>query len=96
MMLEATVEVLNPSGLHARPAAAFVKAACGFASSITVSNLTRDAGRSASAKSILGVLALGVSRGHRVRLVADGPDADEALAAMTRLIEAGIGERPEQ
>lgn len=89
---EAEVEVRNPSGLHARPAASFVKAAGGFGADVQVTNLTRDAGRSASAKSVLGVLSLGVSRGHRIRLAATGDDAEAAVGRLTELVEAGLGE----
>ena len=95
-MPETTLTVRNPSGLHARPAATFVRAAAGFASEVQVTNLTRDPQRSASAKSVLGVMGLGVSSGHEIRLSADGPDADEALDTLSRLVESGIGEALEQ
>lgn len=95
-MPETTLTVRNPSGLHARPAATFVRAAAGFASEVQVTNLTRDPERSASAKSVLGVMGLGVSSGHEIRLSADGPDADEALDTLSRLVESGIGEALEQ
>ena len=86
------VEVRNPSGLHARPAAAFVRAAAGFAADVAITNLTRDAARSANAKSVLGVMALAVSRGHRIRIVATGADADEAVAHIVDLVASGLGE----
>ncbi len=89
---EAEVEVRNPSGLHARPAASFVKAAGGFASDVQVANLSRDPARSASAKSVLGVMGLGVSRGHRIRIRAEGADADEAVRSLVGLVESGLGE----
>jgi phosphotransferase system HPr (HPr) family protein len=91
-MAEVTVEIRNPSGLHARPAATFVKAAAGFKSDIRVVNLTRDSARAAAAKSVLGVLGLGVAKGHSIRITAEGPDADEAVRALEALVEAGIGE----
>lgn len=91
-MAEAEVDVRNPSGLHARPAATFVRAAAGFAADVTFSNLSRDASRSASAKSVLGVMGLAVARGHRIRIVADGPDADEAVARLAELVASGLGE----
>lgn len=94
-MAEAEVEVRNPSGLHARPAATFVKAAGGYASDVRVTNLTRDAAKSASAKSVLGVMGLGVSRGHRIRLAADGPDAEAAIAGLVELVASGLGEELE-
>ena len=91
-MAQADVEVRNPSGLHARPAATFVRAAGGFASEVRVTNLTRDASKSASAKSVLGVMGLGVARGHRVRLEAGGADADAAVNSLVELIAGGLGE----
>jgi phosphotransferase system HPr (HPr) family protein len=89
---EAEVEVRNPSGLHARPAATFVRAAAGFGADVKITNVSRDATRSANAKSILGVMGLGVSRGHRIRIVADGADADAAVSGLVELVEGGLGE----
>lgn len=91
-MAEVMVEVRNPSGLHARPAATFVKAAAGFKSDIRIVNLTRDSARTAVAKSVLGVLGLGVAKGHTIRITAEGPDADEAVRTLGDLVEAGLGE----
>jgi len=91
-MADAEVEVRNPSGLHARPAATFVRASGGFVAEVTVTNLTRDASRSASAKSVLGVMGLAVARGHRIRIVAEGTDADDAIARLTELVTSGLGE----
>jgi len=89
---DAEVEVRNPSGLHARPAATFVRTAGGFVAEVRVTNLTRDADMSASAKSVLGVMGLGVSRGHRIRITADGDDAERAVQTLVDLVTAGIGE----
>ena len=91
-MARAEVEVRNPSGLHARPAATFVRAAGGFGSDVRVTNVTRDASKSASAKSVLGVMGLAISRGHRIALEADGADADVAVSSLVELIEGGLGE----
>jgi phosphocarrier protein HPr len=83
----------NPSGLHARPATLFTEAATGFASKITVENLSRGK-PPVDAKSTLLLLTAGVSRDHRIRLVADGPDEAEAIDALVGLIGSGLGERP--
>ena len=91
-MAEAQVELRNPSGLHARPAATFVKAAGGFTADIRVVNLTRNPEKSAAAKSVLGVLGLGVAKGHAIRISAEGADADEAVQALVELVESGLGE----
>ncbi len=83
--------VRNPSGIHARPAAAFVKTAGRFRSKITVHNITSGRGP-ADAKSILAVMPLGIAQGHEIEVVADGEDADDAIAALTRAVNEGLGE----
>jgi phosphotransferase system HPr (HPr) family protein len=85
------IEVRNSSGLHARPAALFVRTAAGYRSAIRVGNTTRT-GEPVDAKSILGVLGLGVSKGHVLELIADGEDEGEAINGLRDLIESGIGE----
>lgn len=91
-MAEREVDVRNPSGLHARPAATFVKAAGAFGADVRVTNLTRDPEKSASARSVLGVMGLGVARGHRIRIVATGDGADDAVSSLADLVAAGLGE----
>jgi phosphocarrier protein len=94
-MAEQEVELRNPSGLHARPAATFVRAAGGFASDVRITNLDRDRAKSASAKSVLGVMGLGVSRGHRIRIAAEGEDAELAVRTLVELVSSGLGEELE-
>ncbi len=94
-MPELTLILRNPSGLHARPAATFVKAAAAFDADVQLTNMTRNPERSASAKSVIGVMGLGVSRDHEIRLRAEGPDADEAIASLGELVRAGLGEQIE-
>ena len=89
------LEINNPSGLHARPAAMFVRTAGAQRATILVRNLDRD-GSAANAKSLLSVLGLGVSRGHRIAIEADGEDEDAAIAALRDAIESGLGEPLEQ
>lgn len=91
-MAEADVEVRNPTGLHARPAAMFVREAAGFAANVLVTNLSRADRRTASAKSILGVMGLAVARGHTIRIAADGDDGEAAVARLTELVASGLGE----
>jgi phosphotransferase system HPr (HPr) family protein len=80
------VEVRYESGLHARPAAAFVRTAARFASTVRLENVTL--GRpAADAKSIVAVLSAGVERGHVVRIVVDGADEDRALGALRDLLD---------
>jgi phosphocarrier protein HPr len=71
--------VLDPAGLHARPAARFVQAASRFSSRIVI----RHDGREADAKSLIALLGLTIRPSSEIELAADGPDAEEALAALT-------------
>jgi PTS hybrid protein len=80
----ATVTLRNKDGLHARPAAEFVRSASRFAANVVVNG--KDA------KSLLGIMSLGLVKGAEVHLQADGIDADEAVQALTSLIESGFGE----
>lgn len=90
-MQRATLTLVNSSGLHARPAALFVQTAARFKSDITVRNATRDT-PAVNAKSILTVLTLGVEQGHAIEVVSAGIDEVDALAALTVLVESGLGE----
>ena len=83
-MVEKNVVIRNEVGLHARPAAEFVEMARQFESDIAVV----CNGKTANAKSILKVLALGVKEGAEIKLVASGPDEEEALSALCALIES--------
>ena len=87
------IEIRTESGLHARPAAVVVRAAAGFRSRIGLENATL-AGPTADAKSLVGVLAAGVERGHRVRIWAEGDDEAEAIEVLSELLRGGLGERP--
>ena len=87
------IEIRTESGLHARPAAVVVRAAAGFRSRIGLENATL-AGPTADAKSLVGVLAAGVERGHRVQIWAEGDDEAEAVEALSELLRGGLGERP--
>jgi phosphotransferase system HPr (HPr) family protein len=85
------VEVRNPSGLHARPAAVFVKAAATYRSTITVENLDRGT-PPVNAKSIISFLGGGIAKGHTVRIAVDGEDEDAAVVALHDLVASGLGE----
>jgi phosphotransferase system HPr (HPr) family protein len=86
--IELTVE--NEHGLHARPAALFVRTAGRFGSSITLRNLSKGGARAVNAKSIMEVLTAGVDGGSRIELSADGDDAQEAIEALRDLIEGEL------
>jgi phosphotransferase system HPr (HPr) family protein len=83
--------VTNKTGLHARPAATFVKTVSAFKSKITLENLDRGT-PPVNAKSILSVLGAGVQKSHRIRLSAEGSDELAALDALHELILTNCGE----
>jgi phosphocarrier protein len=80
--------IVNPLGLHARPAAQLVRLAAGFRSEV---RLEKD-GLEVNAKSIMGVMMLAAECGSTVRVRADGPDEADAVAAIVALIAEGFGE----
>lgn len=86
-MTEAHLIIDRPSGLHARPAALFVRTAAQFQASIRARNLSRDAEREADVKSILSLMTLGIEQGHEILVRADGPDEAAAIAALRQLVE---------
>jgi phosphotransferase system HPr (HPr) family protein len=91
-VVEAELTLENPVGLHARPAAVFVRLVASLPSRVTVANLDRDPDDVADGRSILAVLGLGASRGARIRITVDGPSEVADLAAIRRLVESGLGE----
>jgi phosphocarrier protein FPr len=91
---EIILTIRNFHGLHARPAAQFVGAAARFKAQVTVRNVTQGVGP-INAKSINQVATLGARKGHQIGVAADGPDADEALAALEALVNANFGESEE-
>lgn len=85
-MQTVNVTVINEVGLHARPAAIFVQAANRYKSQIKVRNLTKN-GNVSDAKSILGVLVLGIEKNHLIELDIEGEDEEAAAVYLTRLVE---------
>ncbi len=86
--VEREVKIVNKYGLHARPAMQFVELANRYGSKIEVSNGTL----SVDAKSIMSVMRLAATKGTVLKLSAVGDDAEEAIDAITELIEGGFGE----
>ncbi len=82
------VSVVNEQGVHARPSHAIVACASRFEAEVA---LLHD-GRRADARSILSVMTLGAVRGARIRIEADGADAEAAAAALAELFESGFAE----
>ncbi len=90
-MVETTITINHPVGLHARPAVTFVQTASKFQSKIMLANLTRNSPE-VNAKSIVSVVKAAVGQGHTIRLMAEGDDAQAALDTLAKLIEDNFGE----
>jgi phosphocarrier protein HPr len=87
-MPSVNAEIVNKLGLHARAAAKLTHLAGGFQSEIWISR----SGRRVNAKSIMGVMMLAAGQRSTVLIEAEGPDADQAIAALTKLIAEKFGE----
>ena len=87
-MISREVVINNTSGLHARPATFFIQKA----NSDTCSIWIEKEDRKVNAKSLLGVLSLGIAKGMTVTLIADGKDENEALDGLQELIDSGFAE----
>ncbi|HEY3209140.1 MAG TPA: HPr family phosphocarrier protein [Actinomycetota bacterium] len=90
-MPEATVTLRNATGLHARPAKVFAKAAAASSADVVV---MKD-GREVNAKSVLSVLTLDCHQGDEIVIRTEGDGAAETLAELVRLVESGLGEAEE-
>ena len=82
------VMVQNQVGLHARPATFFIQKANEFKSSIWIEKEERRV----NAKSLLGILSLGIVGGTQIRIIADGADEESAVAGLIELVESGFAE----
>jgi phosphocarrier protein HPr len=82
------VAIVNKYGLHARPAMRFVELANKFSSGIEV----QKASLTVDAKSIMSVMRLAATKGTRLTIIADGGDSQEAVNALSDLVESGFGE----
>lgn len=87
-MVKKDVTITNNIGLHARPATFFIQKANLFKSSIWVEKEDRKV----NAKSLLGVLSLGIAKGMTVTLIADGADENEAIDVLVALVQTGFAE----
>ena len=92
-MYHSEISIQHPVGLHARPAATFVRLASSFPASITIRKVGSTS-RAANAKSILAVLSLGVNQGDQISIDTEGEKAEEALNALLELIRNNFGEHP--
>ena len=87
-MVSKEVVISNQVGLHARPATFFIQKANEYKCSIWVEKDERRV----NAKSLLGVLSLGITKGTAITLLADGSDEKEAVAALSELVSGNFGE----
>ena len=92
-MYKKTTAVCNRTGLHARPATQFANAAKQFDSKVFVRNLSKpEVDNLANAKSIISILTLGMGKGTKIEISAEGPDEQEAVDTLVGLVEGGFGE----
>jgi phosphocarrier protein HPr len=82
------IKITNPLGLHARPAALFVKVASGFECDVHVER----GDIRVNGKSIMGIMMLAAEKGARITVEADGADAEACLDALARLVKTGFSE----
>ena len=87
-MISRDVTITNSSGLHARPATFFIQKANAYKCSVWIEKDDRKV----NAKSLLGVLSLGIAKGMTVKLIADGQDEDAAIAGLVALIDSAFSE----
>lgn len=87
-MISRKVTIKNPTGLHLRPAGILCKEAMHFQSLITFNYN----GNTANAKSVLSVLGACIKSGDEIELVCDGPDEEQALESLVKIIDEGFGE----
>jgi phosphocarrier protein len=87
-VIERSAQIVNPLGMHARPAAEFVKTANRFRAHVEV---RRDS-LTVNGKSIMGMMMLAAEQGSSIIIKADGADAEEATAALCALVAAGFHE----
>jgi phosphocarrier protein len=87
-MISRDVTITNNVGLHARPATFFIQKANSYRSSIWVEREDRRV----NAKSLLGVLSMGIVKGTTITLIADGADEEEALEGLSVLVNTGFNE----
>jgi len=86
--LEKEIAIINRLGLHARPAAMFVRIASRYRSEVWVSK----EGEEVNGKSIMGLMMLAAGQGSKLRLRCEGPDADKALEELEQLIQSKFNE----
>ena len=87
-MIKKKVRIINPTGLHLRPAGLF----CNIANRYNCSVTFEYNGNNANAKSVLSVLGACIKKGDEIALICDGKDEEEAMRAMVEAVESGLEE----
>lgn len=86
--MEKKVIIKNESGIHARPAALLVKKASEFECKVEID----FNGKKVNAKSIMGIMSLGASKGSEITVITEGSDEEKAANEVANIIESGFGE----
>ena len=88
-MVSKKLAVMNPTGLHLKPAAVFCREAMNFQSTVTFTS----GNTTVNAKSVISVLGACVKCGDEIEIICVGPDEEEALRGLVRAVEDGLGEK---
>ena len=88
-MTEIQLEITSSIGLHARPAAQFVQTAAAFRSKVKIAGNNKVA----DGKSILGVMSLGLAKGAKITITAEGVDEQDCITSLAKLIEEEVNEK---
>ncbi len=87
-MISRFIKIINPSGLHLRPAGILSQTAMRFDSDISI----EIDNKKIVVKSVLNVMAAGIKKDEQIKLICDGQDENEAMDALVKAIESGLGE----
>lgn len=87
-IIKKEIVILNELGLHARPAAMFVKLANGFSCDLVIEKGSEQV----NGKSIMGIMMLAAGKGSKIKVTAQGQDAEEAVGEIEKLIQSKFGE----
>lgn len=90
-MYKKKIMIINPTGLHARPATEFVTEAKKYSSTISIRHIEED-GEFVNGKSVIMLLSLGLGQGEEIEIAAEGMDEKQAVDSLVRLIQGGFGE----
>jgi phosphocarrier protein HPr len=88
MSIEKELTIRNKMGMHARPAAQFVKRASKYQCDVWVEKDDEPV----NGKSIMGLMMLAAGRGETIKIIADGSDAEQAVADLEELVSSGFGD----